>query len=217
MKTKSFKDWTEAEVERTFQLHYTVESQTLQQWLITDGETLTDFELLMLERIRKKAFAYVRDWNETELTAKFITAIFDVVDFDQLTYSLFLERFLKGTIEDMTLAGKVDMVIAKGRAEPEFPYFFLQEFKKEKEGANDAVAQLLLAMLVVQVKDNLGKKPLFGGYINGRHWHFVTLENAKYTISESYTATESGDLQEIVKILKKLKKRIEKEIKEAKT
>ncbi|MEM8526384.1 MAG: hypothetical protein AAGG68_17205 [Bacteroidota bacterium] len=86
---KSFNDWTEAEVVDTFHLDYQVENQQMQEWLAIKSIELSDFEQKSLERIRERAFKYVRNWNKTELTAKFVNSIFDLVDFDQMNYSLF--------------------------------------------------------------------------------------------------------------------------------
>ena len=205
-KTKSFNSWTQTEVEKTFGLHLMLTSDDLDAKLNVDAD-ISDFEKTLLERLRKKAFIYVRGWNETELTAKFISGVFDTIDFDQVKYSLFLERPFQGKVNDVKINGKVDMVIAAGRDEPETPYFFLQEFKKEKGAANDPVAQLLLAMLVAQKRNQ--KKELFGGYISGRNWFFVLLQGNTYTISDGYLATNQAHLLQIAQILKCLKQEIE--------
>ncbi|MEN0048827.1 MAG: hypothetical protein AAF806_17320 [Bacteroidota bacterium] len=203
--------WTEAEVVDTFHLDYQVESQQLQKWLEVEAIELSDFEQKSLERIREKAFKYVRNWNETELTAKSVNSIFDVVDFDQMNYSLFLERPISGKVDEIELKGVMDLVIAQGWATPKAPFFFLQELKKELEAKNDPVAQLLLAMLVVQSQSN-SKEAMFGGYIVGRNWHFVILHNRSYAISEAYSATDKEEVVEITKILKALKVRIEEQL-----
>ena len=205
--SKSFSNWTQIEVEKRFKLNFELTSPTLDEWLQAD-ERITDFENQMLEKLRKKAFIYIRDWNETELTAKLISAIFDLVDFDQVKYSLFLERAIAGTINDIPIQGKADMMIATGRIEPESPYFFLQEFKKEKTSSGDPIAQLLLAMLLAQ-QENGTEIPVYGSYISGRFWFFAILEGDSYTLSDSYTATHEDELQQIVRILKRLKKKIE--------
>lgn len=105
----------------------------------------------------------------------------------------------------------MDLVIARGWASPKAPFFFLQELKKEMEAKNDPVAQLLLAMLVVQSQSE-DKKAIFGGYIIGRNWDFAILKNRSYSISEAYSATDKEEIVEITKILKALKRRIEKRI-----
>lgn len=208
---KSFNNWTEAEVVKTFKLDYQVENSHLQKWLEVEGIELSDFEKQSLERIREKAFKYVRNWNETELTAKFVSSIFDVVDFDRMDYSLFLERPIKGKVDDIELHGIMDLLIARGWAAPEMPFFFLQELKKEQEAKNDPVAQLILAMLVVQAQSE-EQKPMFGGYILGRNWHFVVLDGRSYAISEAYSATDKDEISDICKVLKSLKNRIEAQI-----
>lgn len=207
---KSFSSWTQTEVERQFNLTLKFTDPVLDEWLESD-ELINDFEIQTLEKLRKKAFIYVRGWNETELTAKLISNIFDLVDFDQVKYSLFLERSISGIIHDISIYGKVDMMIATGRDEPESPYFFLQEFKKEKANSGDPVAQMLLAMLLAQ-QENSAQKPVYGSYVNGRYWFFSILIDDYYVLSDSYTATHKDDLLQIVRILKSLKRKIEERL-----
>lgn len=208
---KSFSAWTQTEVEKQFNLTLQFHSPILEEWLQAD-EPINDFEQQTLIRLKEKAFIYVRGWNEVELTNKLISVIFNLIDFDQVTYSLFLERSILGKVNDIPIHGKVDMMIATGRDEPESPYFFLQEFKKEKSNSGDPVAQLLLAMLLAQ-QENKSDMPLYGSYVNGRYWFFAVLEGNTYTLSNSYTATHQDDLEQIVRILKRLKGKIEEQIK----
>ncbi|MFK7903597.1 MAG: hypothetical protein AB8B69_00655 [Chitinophagales bacterium] len=209
--SKSFTSWTQVEVEKQFNLNLELTHPVLNEWLEAE-EPITDFENQALDRLRQKAFVYVRAWNETELTAKLISAIFDLVDFDQIKYSLFLERPISGIINDIAIHGKADMIIATGRDIPESPYYFLQEFKKEKANSGDPVAQMLLAMLLAQ-QQNDNAKPLYGSYINGRMWFFSVLVGNTYSLSDSYIVTHMDDLQQILRMLKRLKKKIEESLK----
>ena len=58
-------------------------------------------------------------------------------------------------------------------------------------------------MLVGQTQneDNL---PIYGCYVVGRNWFFMTLEDKNYAISKAYSADDE-DIFEIVKSLKSLR------------
>ena len=107
--SKSFASWGIMEVEKSFNLTLNITSPLLDEWL-NSNESISDYEEQTLDRLQKKAFVYVRDWNETELTAKLISAIFDLVNFDQIKYSLFLERPISGVINSIPIHGKADTV-----------------------------------------------------------------------------------------------------------
>lgn len=207
---KSFSNWKQMEVEKHFNVSLQLKSPILEEWLQTT-ETINDFEREVLKKLVEKAFIYVNTWNETELTNKLISILFYLVDFDNITYSLFLERPINGEINGITINGNVDMMIAKGRGEPEHPYFFLQEFKREKTNSGDPIAQMLLAMLLAQ-QENKMEMPVYGSYVNGRMWVFAVLEGNTYTLSNSYTMTHQDDLEQIMRILKSLKKKIEQQL-----
>ncbi len=87
---------------------------------------------------------------------------------------------------------------------PQQPYFFLQEFKKGKGEKSDPEAQMLMAMLIAQHKNN-GNKPIYGGYLVGRNWYFTTLIGTNYCISRQFDATIQSELFQIAYILRHLK------------
>ena len=93
---------------------------------------------------------------------------------------------------------------ASGFREPQQPYFCLQEYKREKDPEGDPAAQLLAAMLVAQ-ELNQHQLPVYGCYVKGEVWHFLTLEERSYTISQGYLASRQADLDDIFSILKRLK------------
>jgi hypothetical protein len=87
---------------------------------------------------------------------------------------------------------------------PKNPYFFLQEFKKEKAMIKTPEAQMLAAMLIAQQQNN-NQQPLYGSFVIGAHWHFTTLVEKQYCLSRSFDATNYKDLKQIVFILRKIK------------
>jgi hypothetical protein len=72
------------------------------------------------------------------------------------------------------LFGKPDEMIASGYREPEAPFFCFQEYKRETDPNGDPIGQLLAAMLVGQAL-NPPKQPMYGCYVIGCDWYFVTL------------------------------------------
>ena len=78
------------------------------------------------------------------------------------------------------------------------------KFKKAKGEKKDPEAQMLIAMLIAQQKNN-DNKPIFGGYLLGTGWHFTTLVGKDYCISRRFEATEKHNLLKIVYILRRLK------------
>jgi glutathione peroxidase-family protein len=78
-------------------------------------------------------------------------------------------------------------MLAAGYFEPKAPFFFLQEYKKEKGTADDVIGQLLSAMLVAQNINN-NNKPLYGCRLNAskrrkkRSCNFVGWNYEKYLL-----------------------------------
>lgn len=115
-------------------------------------------------------------------------------------------RKLSGEIDGETVSGEIDLMLASGQFEPKKPYFCLHEYKKEKGVDNDPLGQLIIAMMTAQ-ELNQDSKVIFGAYVAGRNWFFLTLKDRKYCISEEYVATRE-DIIDIFKILQNLKRLI---------
>jgi hypothetical protein len=147
--------------------------------------------------------------NEEELKARMVGLLFYTARID--TYKkirVFYERPLSAVVRDIPLAVICDCMVALPvKSLPKKPYFFLQEFKKAKGEKKDPEAQMLIAMLIAQSKND-DNKPLYGGYLIGTGWHFATLLGRDYCLSRKYEATNKGDLQQIVSILHQLKELI---------
>jgi hypothetical protein len=146
----------------------------------------------------------VYDWNETELAYNFIGPVMALARFSTKQFNFFAERPLSGIVDGIEMGGRPDGIIASGFREPQQPYFCLQEYKKEKDPEGDPAGQVLAAMLVAQ-EINKHRLPVYGCYVKGEVWHFMTLENRAYAVSEGYLATRQADLQDIFRILKFLK------------
>jgi hypothetical protein len=178
----------------------------INEWLAVKG-ILTTAEELKLKKLHKKALQSGDGWNEEELKMKFISLLFDLADIevDDIIVSFF-ERPLSAVINDFKISVICDCLLASpaGIATPRVPYFFLQEFKKQKGDSNDPEAQMLAAMLVAQHR-NADEKPIYGAWIVGSIWNFTLLQHKEYYVSRKFDAADYEDLLQIVFILRKLK------------
>ena len=92
-----------------------------------------------------------------------------LVEFNDLErfVATFSERTLKAMVKgiqddkEIELSGIVDWMIARGRATPRTPYFFIHEYKQEESGTKSNRGQLLATMLAAQELNDDGK-PIYG-------------------------------------------------------
>ncbi|WP_420208303.1 hypothetical protein [Candidatus Electronema sp. JC] len=199
---KSFSKWTIAEVEETFALNPCKQLESLNQWLDATASLAPDEQDLIAE-LREKLLDHVWDWNESELKGKFIFPLLAAVNFDEEQYQSFIEREISMAIDNDTISGVVDFFVASGKRYPKHPYFFIHEFKKEREASGDPLGQLIVTMVAAQKLNNDGK-PVYGCYVMDRLWFFVVLQGKDYAGSLAYDATKD-DIKEIFSILKKMK------------
>jgi len=190
-------------------------SPILQSWLNAPNEVSEreqNYLLILQEYLQEN----VEVWNEQELAMHFIGPMFALVGFNyHRQFNLFAERELVGQVDGIDLGGKPDGMIATGYWQPEKPYFCFQEYSPPSippesggtEGGNgDPQAQALAAMLVAQAL-NEGQFPIYGCYVRGRSWYFMTLEGKNYAFSDGYVATKA-EIFDILRILKVLKQMI---------
>ena len=190
----------------TFSINVVSESEQLSMW------TSASFQL---DNIEQANFDYLyhqvkidgKYWNEEELKIRFIGGLFAIarIDVDD-KIKVFYERPLSSTIQNITLSVITDCLVATPLKfnTPKKPYFFLQEYKKGRGETKDPEAQMLMAMLIAQEKnqDNL---PLYGSYVIGSNCYFTTLVGKDYCSSRLYDASNKEDLLQIVFIIRKLK------------
>ncbi len=203
---KSFERWTIDEVEKFFSLQQTFTHPALSAWIEADV-ALTEQEQQALESLRQRALENIEFWNEEDLKMKFIAFLLALVPFDERRYKGFLERTIKATVRGETLSGIVDYVVATGKAEPQVPFFFLQEYKPQRRPGRDPLAQVLSAMIAAR-EQNPDRRRMYGGYVIGRQWFFLVLDEQTYTISKAFDATDE-DIFRILVILKQMKQYIE--------
>lgn len=202
MQNKSFKFWSRQDIADKFGLDTNTNCQYLDNWLKADNN-ISNEERTGLIRLKQKLKDNVDIWNEQELIIKFIALIMDMVDYDNPKYKSFANRKLSGKIDGEEISGEVDLMIASGKYEPKAPYFCLHEYKKEQGADRDPYGQLLIAMMTAD-ELNGSQNPVYGAFVMGRNWFFLTIKDRKYCISDEFVATRD-DIFTIYSTLKKLK------------
>jgi hypothetical protein len=190
----------------TFNLSYNYSCEQLSEWLKVNGE-LSPLHQELLESVHHRIKTNGDFWNEEELKINVIGFLMYVADLEvEGKIKTFFERNLSTTFGDKEISVKCDCMVAtpKGKGTPKTPYFFLQEYKKQKGDKNDPEGQMLGAMLIAQ-EINQDGKTIYGCYLVGRNWYFTTLIGKNYCISRQFDAQNYDDLLQIVFILRKLK------------
>jgi hypothetical protein len=203
MELKAFTDCTLVYLEKTFGLVQEFDYPALTQWLAMPVD-LSDHERRELRDFQEPLTLNVLHWNEQELSLNFIGPLFALVRFTSRKFNLFAQRPLRAVVSDVELYGRPDAFIASGFREPEIPFFAFHEFKRDIEPTGHPAAQTLAAMLAGQALSANPEEPIYGCYVNGRDWNFMTLIGQTYCVSSDYSAL-TDDLFDIYRILKALK------------
>jgi hypothetical protein len=188
-----------------FALNRNTECELLDKWLSVAYE-FSEVDKTLLEKKRKQLVDEGEFWNEEELKMRFLAFLLEIADIDEKgKIKVFFERPMYAIVNGYELNVICDAMVAtpKGIGKPKKPYFFLQEFKKQKNAA-DAEGQMLIAMLIAQA-ENDNDEPVYGCWIQGRYWIFTTLHQKNYCISKSYDASQKEHLHTIMCALKELK------------
>jgi hypothetical protein len=199
----SFERWTIDAVRRGLNVTENFKHPALER-LLQAKPTLSPQDTDEIRIHQENLLRHITRWNEQELQVFFIAHILAMVNFEDeaAEYRPFMQRSLTATIDDITLTGRVDFMVATGYGEPYQPYFFLHEYKKERGVDNDPLAQLLASMAAAQHLND-SPKLIYGCYVLGRNWFFVVLDEKQYAVSVAFDAT-SEDLAQIVTILREV-------------
>ncbi|MCK6690905.1 MAG: hypothetical protein L6Q97_02255 [Thermoanaerobaculia bacterium] len=206
---KTFQWWQQQEVDRMFDLRKQRSLNDLDLLL----QAKTSFEPEEKESLLKfqaRLQNMVAAWSEEDLKMLFISPVLNAADLVHDDYRIFFDYTIKAEINGEWIGGKVDCLLAKGYQIPEEPFFFLQEYKREKGRDTDPIGQLLAAMVVAQHL-NKDRDTLYGCYIIGRNWFFVALKGQEYAISDAFVATQE-DLFQIIAILRHVRALFEEKI-----
>ena len=191
---KSFEKWNRDEIARAFDVKRLPHSPLLEKWL-QFSSPISQEEKAVLETLRQSLEANADIWNEEELKFKFISFVVNMAQLDTDVSRSFLDRKITAVVQDRTMSGVVDFLVATGNIEPQEPFFFLHEYKQERKRESDPLGQLLAAMLTAQaLNESEGRKPhpIYGCYVVGRMWFFVVLKGLEYSVSQEYVATQEA-------------------------
>jgi hypothetical protein len=158
-------------------------------------QTLSEHDKYFLVKLQSILEDNIYYWNEQELIQNFIGPVFAWVGFNSENTNIFNERSFQAIVDGEELKGEPDAIIASGHDEPEKPFFCFHEYKKEIDSDGDPAGQCLSAMLAAQ-EINEHKYPVYGIYVVGQNWYFLTLKGKEYTISPSLSAV-SNEIYEI--------------------
>jgi hypothetical protein len=178
--------------------------------LTNTSTTLNEAEQYFFDEITEDLINQIVGWNEEMLKMNFIAFVLRLGHLKEtMQYKTYYESTIEATVEGYFLKVKADMMVAAGVLErPETPYFYFQEYKKQKDPKGDVTAQLVEAFLIAQEKNKNGK-PMYGCTVTGKYWEFMTMENRTYCVSRSYDCTNKEDLLQIIAILRKFKEILE--------
>jgi hypothetical protein len=206
---RKIKQYNEADLIKLFNLKRHIGNNILplmQEWLICET-TLNTNEQYIFDIILAEAQEKIDGWQEEDLKMRFIAFVIQLANLsnDEKHYQPFFERTLEATIDEHYLKVKTDFMVATGILDaPEIPYFHFQEYKRQTNPYGSPLAQVLEAMLIAQ-ELNQNTKPIYGCYVVGRSWNFMTLEKRTYCISKTYDCTEADELLQIIAILRHFK------------
>ena len=202
--SSDYTNWIEGSISKTFGLKSVLDGfPLLVEWLDVTND-LDEVSITELEKRRLTLRKRVNGWNEEKLKMKFIAFIIDLVNYDTDDLEGVFDAELKGTVQGKKLSVITDYALSKYAFDlKEQPYFYFHEYKPRKK-SKDPVAQLLLAMLIAQEKNEI-QRPLYGCAVVGELWYFMVLDNKTYSISDGYLASNADGLQTILLILRKFK------------
>jgi hypothetical protein len=208
---KSFEKWKTQEVEDTFGIHLNKNMAELNDWLKANY-SISTFNQELLLSVQNQLVDFVDYYNESDISLFFIGSVLNVVKFMNEEYRAYTQLKMNALANDIqgnnvSLNGRVELAVAKGKQIASTPFFFMNEYKQENsKGPSDAKGQLLISMYAAQVL-NKDEFPIYGCYIKGRNWFFVILKGKEYAVSSAYDATQS-EIFNIYSILMECKKYI---------
>lgn len=174
----------------------------LTEWLSATGEISERDNSILLESLQD-LIENADAWNEEELKMQFISLVMFIVRIKK-PIRTYYDREISETIDDEFLLCKSDMMLSKGLGELiEIPYFFMHEYKREKKYSGDPIGQMLGGMLIAQAKNN-NDNPIYGCYVQGRHWYFSILLGKEYIVSNGFNSSKMPEIRQIIFILRQL-------------
>ena len=171
-----------------------------------------------LNKLMKENETLIQSYKEEDLKMYFIGPLLNKVNFKLIKNEIrgFYEESLTYRTDEFILNGTTDFIVSKGLIYSEMPYFFIQEFKKNR--VNSDPEPQLIAELISAVELN-DWKSIKGAYIVGENWNFVILHRLEkhkyeYFVSRTFNSTNIEDLKGIFRNLLFVKQEIIEMVKE---
>ncbi|MDX2303408.1 MAG: hypothetical protein NW226_11440 [Microscillaceae bacterium] len=207
---RPFEQWLYEDIHKEFGIKRVKNHPLLLDWITVLEAKPLDKNIIRLQNLIENR---IEAWNEDELKMNFIAPLLTEINYHFLPhYTVFNQRYFSLQTETIEASGRIEWLVSQGEQTPQHPFFFLQEYKPEKNSGNDPLGQLLIAMVDVQMLNNTPQKPLYGCYTIGRLWFFVVLLGKEYSVSRAYDATQTDDLSAMVIILERVKEYIHQEL-----
>jgi len=204
MESYTFKQLTRNLLKKRFGLVLLDTHEVLDNWFdLSKKQNISPLEEQYLTLLKKALRMRSSSWNEYELSEWFIGPLLALVEFNTDYITLFANRDISAIVQECELSGKPDVIISTGIDSPETPYFCFHEYKQQTDPNGNPQTQLLGAMLSAQTLNN-DEKPIYGIYVVGYDWKFVTLKGTEWCESNAYHATDE-EIFDIFKTLKALK------------
>ncbi len=210
MEVRTFSQWSLQDLQDTFHLKRHTTLPSLTSWLSMKRE-IDPRHHETLEKLQEKVARNSAYWSEEELKFFLIAPLINMAEF-QGPVHFFGGRSLAADVDGFRLSGVVDGMLADGDYEPRTPYFCLHEYKPEESGRKDDPAAQVLAAMLVAGQLNENEEPVYGAYVLGRFWFFLTLEGRNFAISKDYS-TSDEEIFDVLRILKNLDEIIGKRLK----
>ncbi|TAE67446.1 MAG: hypothetical protein EAZ85_15060, partial [Bacteroidetes bacterium] len=192
---KPFEQWLYEDVQKVFGIKRIRNHPVLAEWLSVPDALPLEKPLLKLQNLIEMR---IEAWNEDELKLNFIAPLLNEIDYNFLPhYAVFSQRYFSLQTDTVEANGRVEWLVSTGEQTPQKPFFFLHEYKAEKNSGNDPLGQLLIAMINAQIMNETPFSEtssfLYGCYNIGRIWFFVVLADKEYAVSRAYDATQTDD------------------------
>lgn len=143
---KKIKQYDEGELIKMFGLTRLAGNTAtpLMQELTSARTELNAAEQYLFDDITENLLSQIVGWNEEMLKMNLIAFVLRLGHLKEtLHYKTYYKSILEATVDGYFLKVKADMMIAAGILErPETPYFYFQEYKKQKDPKGDVTAQL---------------------------------------------------------------------------
>ncbi len=198
-KSLNFQAATLKKLMEVVNIKHAYEEDKFNEWFLYKYEVQEEEELFLKKLIERNR-SLLSSYNEQTLTTKFIAPVLNKVKFDNEHVKDWYEYGITCKLNGWILSGQPDFFVATGIEEPEVPYFFLQEYKREVKSSGFPNYQVLTAMLAALTLNKT--RIIRGGYIVGKLWTFIILEKLEngdyeYFVSKGFDCLDYENLKQI--------------------